>query len=121
VGNHGLVRSLADIGIDAGHRDLAGKVIGWADIVNGETQPYDDRGHGTHVSGIAAGAGVANRSLRGVAPGAALVGVKVLDGAGSGTLSGVIAGLEWVIEHKDEYNIKVLKKDQLKLLPMNRG
>jgi serine protease AprX len=102
------VIAIIDTGIDTGHKDLAGKVIGWQDFINGKAAPYDDNGHGTHVSGIAAGAGIVNPAMKGVAPGAALVGVKVLDQDGSGTFSGVIGGIEWVIDHKDTYNIRVL-------------
>ncbi|MGE5674026.1 MAG: S8 family serine peptidase [Mycobacterium leprae] len=102
------VIAIVDTGIDAGHKDLAGKVIGWVDLVNGEEEPYDDNGHGTHVAGIAAGSGTANPRMKGVAPGAALVGVKVLDADGWGAFSSVIEGIEWVIDHADEYNIRVM-------------
>lgn len=67
------------------------RIIGWADLVNGQSSPYDDNGHGTHVSGIIAGNGylsAKNRmgcALTGVAPEANLVGVKVLDNEGQGT------------------------------------
>lgn len=104
-----VVIAVIDTGIDVAHRDLAGKVIGWKDMVAGEPEPYDDHGHGTHVAGIAAGAGAVNPSLKGVAPGAALVGVKVLDANGRGPISNVISGIEWVIANKQRYNIKVLK------------
>jgi len=103
-----VVIAIVDTGIDTGHKDLAGKVIGWKDMVNGWTTPYDDHGHGTHVSGIAAGAGVANPAMAGVAPGAALVGVKVLDSSGSGTFDQVIAGVDWVVANKDTYHIRIM-------------
>ncbi|HWI63223.1 MAG TPA: S8 family serine peptidase [Symbiobacteriaceae bacterium] len=109
------------IGIDANHKDLQGKVIGWRDFVNDETEPYDDNGHGTHVAGIAAGAGVASPTMKGMAPGAALVGVKVLDGDGSGSFSAVIAGVEWVIENRDRYNIRVMKTELGQVLPTGAG
>lgn len=97
-----------DSGIDARHTDLSGKVIAWKDWVNGRADPYDDNGHGTHVAGIAAGAGVANPAYKGVAPGAALIGLKVLSGAGSGSLSDVTAAVEWVISNRDRYKIRVI-------------
>lgn len=103
-----VVIAILDTGIDEGHLDLRGKVIGWQDMVSGLPQPYDGNGHGTHVAGIAAGAGRANPALKGVAPGAALVGVKVLSDEGWGTFEWVIGGVEWVIENKDRYNIRVL-------------
>jgi serine protease AprX len=102
VGNHGLVRHLTDIGIDSAHVDLAcGKVIAWNDWVNNRSSPYDDNGHGTHVSGIVAGTGAGNPAYKGVAPGAALIGLKVLNNAGSGSLSSVAAAVDWAVQHKE--------------------
>jgi serine protease AprX len=109
AGDRGLVRLDTDIGIDAQHVDLAGgKVIAFHDWVNNRTDAYDDNGHGTHVSGIVAGTGAGNAAYTGVAPGAALVGLKVLDQNGSGSLSNVTAAVDWAVTHKDEYNIRVI-------------
>lgn len=106
---HGLVRFLTDIGIDANHADLdGGKVIGWRDWVQNRPAPYDDNGHGTHVAGIVAGTGDANATYKGVAPGAALIGLKVLDANGSGTLSNVTAAVDWAVANKSTYNIRVI-------------
>src|SRR5260221_584401 len=73
----------------AAHPDLVpptNRITGWKDLINGKTSPYDDYGHGTHVAGIIAGSGgaaaKAGRDLRGMAPGANLIGVKVLDANG---------------------------------------
>lgn len=103
-----MLRHDAAIGIDAGHVDLQNKVIGWKDVVGSKPSPYDDHGHGTHCSSIAAGAGLGDPRYKGVAPGAALVGVKVLDQNGSGSLSGVAAGVDWVVTNKDAYNVRVI-------------
>jgi serine protease AprX len=101
--------AVIDTGIDAAHVDLQNKVIGWYDATSlAKTTPYDDNGHGTHVSGIAAGLGVGNVAYKGVAPGASLVGVKVLDKNGSGYTSDVIEGIDWAIANKDKYGIKVI-------------
>lgn len=104
-----VVVAVIDTGIDSRHADLAGgKVIGWHDAANGIPIPYDDQGHGTHVSSIIAGTGAASGGKQaGVAPGAALVGVKVLDYAGNGTMEGVISGIEWVVANKDRFNIRI--------------
>ncbi|ADL08511.1 S8 family serine peptidase [Thermosediminibacter oceani] len=103
-----VVIAVLDTGIDAGHVDLdGGKVIGWYDVINGRTTPYDDNGHGTHVASIAAGTGEGNPAYKGVAPGAALVGIKVLNSAGSGTISGIISGIEWMIQNKNTYGIRI--------------
>lgn len=104
-----IVVAVIDTGIDAQHIDLdGGKVIAWVDYVNGKSTPYDDNGHGTHVAGIIAGTGEGNSAYRGVAPGVALIGLKVLDSQGSGSLSDVQAAIEWCINNKDKYNIRVI-------------
>ncbi|MFH0868644.1 MAG: S8 family serine peptidase [archaeon] len=96
-----------DTGIDYGHPDMGGcfgagcKVLGGYDFVNNDTNPMDDHGHGTHVAGTIAANGV----VKGVAPGANLIAIKALDAQGSGTFSNVIAGINWCIGHKAEYNI----------------
>lgn len=96
----------SSIGIDAKHPDLAGKVIGWNDLVNHKPAAYDDQGHGTHVSSIIAGTGAASGGqYAGNAPGAALVGVKVLSAQGSGSASTIISGIQWVIDNKARFHI----------------
>lgn len=104
-----VVIAIIDTGIDKNHVDLdGGKILGWHDFVNGQPTAYDDNGHGTHVASIAAGDGQGNPSFKGVAPGAALVGVKVLDRMGSGTISGVLSGVDWVVANKALFGIDVL-------------
>jgi len=77
--------------------------------VNGQTQPYDDNGHGTHVAGIIAGNGYDSEGRKaGTAPDAGLVSLKVLDANGSGTVSNIIAALDWVLANHDAYNIRVV-------------
>lgn len=101
--------------IDTGifpHPDLIypeNRIVGWNDLVNQQTTPYDDNGHGTHVSGIIAGNGAASRGkYAGMAPEAKLVGVKVLDREGSGNTSDIISALEWCIENQKTYNIRAI-------------
>ena len=109
--NGDLVAAVIDTGIFPGHLDLdEGKVIAFKDFVNGQTTAYDDNGHGTHVAATIAGDGDARADGRykGVAPAAALVGVKVLDANGSGTMAGVTAAIDWVVQNKDLYGIEVI-------------
>ncbi len=107
-----IVIAVLDTGIDTGHVDLdGGKVIAWKDIVNGQSSPYDEGSlcgyHGTHVSSIAAGEGEGNTAYTGVAPGAALVGLKVIaiqpvPGEGIqcvGFTSQINEGIQWVIDN----------------------
>ena len=78
---------------------------------SGETTPYDDNGHGSHCAGISTGTGEGSQEAygalyRGVAPGAQLVGVKVLSGSGSGSFEEVMRGMEWTIDNQEKYNIR---------------
>ena len=91
------------------HRDFENRIIGFADFVNGRKYVYDDNGHGTHVAGIIACDGRSSQGkYRGIAPKAALIGVKVLDNAGNGKIKNVIRGTDWIIKNKDYYNIRVV-------------
>ena len=98
--------------IDTGiypHGDLEGRIIGFKDFVGNQTNPYDDNGHGTHCAGDAAGNGAASGGeYKGPAPDANLVGVKVLNRNGAGSLSTVIEGIEWCIQNRSAHNINVL-------------
>jgi len=70
----------------------------------------DPDGHGTHVAGIMVGSGIHSDDgrLAGVAPEASLVSLRVLDDTGRGSASTMLAALQWVLEHKDQYGIRVL-------------
>lgn len=105
-----IVIAIVDTGIDISHVDLDdGKVIGWKDFTGPQkADPYDNNGHGTHVASIAAGEGDGNSVYKGVAPGAALVGVKVLGPSGIGSTSDVNAGIQWVIDNKGTFGIEIM-------------
>lgn len=104
-----VVIAFIDTGIDVKHVDLPeNKVIGWLDLIQNRSTPYDDHGHGTHVAGIAAGLGIGNQDYIGVAPGAALVVVKALDAEGKSRMSIVDAGIEWLLDQKDQLKIDIL-------------
>ena len=68
----------------------------------------DAYGHGSHVASVAAGRAYRSVDSTGVAPNASLFDVKVLDESGNGQLSDVLAGIDWVIYHAAEYNIRVM-------------
>ena len=130
----GISIAIIDTGIDPLHVGLNDfdddpktndpKVVAFYDALDdsgddgsGETEPYDDQGHGSHCAGISAGTGAVDETppemggddskpFRGVAPDAWLVGVKVLDSGGSGSFAEVMRGMEWTIDNKIKYNIR---------------
>ncbi|MCU1449948.1 MAG: alkaline serine protease [Acidimicrobiales bacterium] len=91
---------IVDTGVDPGHKDIAGRVVAFANCVGGckDAAPFDDEGHGTHVSGTAAAANN-GAGISGVAPSAQLVVAKALDSSGSGSTADVNAGIHWVVDH----------------------
>lgn len=104
-----IVVAVIDTGIDPNHVDLdGGKIIAWKDYINSQTTPYDDHGHGTHCAGIATGEGDGGAAYRGVAPGAALIGLKVLNSLGSGSTSTITAAVDWCITNKATYGIEII-------------
>jgi len=89
---------IVDSGIDLTHPDLNVDAASSTSLLSGDSSPNDAFGHGTHVAGII---GAKNNSIGvvGVAAGARLVAVRVLDASGNGPDSGVIAGIEYAVAH----------------------
>ena len=82
-----------DTGIRASHNEFAGRVGNGFDFIGNDDDPNDCHGHGTHVAGTIGG------NDHGVAKDVTLHGVRVLNCSGSGSYSGVIAGVDWVTAH----------------------
>ena len=86
--------------------DIIGQSNPQAVSPEGSVDPY---GHGTHVAGIMVGNGShSGGRIAGVAPEASLVSVRVLDDLGRGMTSDVLAGLQWILDHRTEYGIRVV-------------
>lgn len=86
----GVTAYVIDTGIRIGHTEFAGRASYGFDFIDNDGIADDGNGHGTHVAGTIGGA------TYGVAKLVKLVAVRVLDANGSGTTSGVIAGIDWV-------------------------
>lgn len=99
----GVTVALIDTGADSDHEALAGKILAFKDFVNNQTSAYDDNGHGTHCASLIAG-----KMGTGVAPGADLVVVKVMDRSGACYTSDALKALDWCLENKDLYGIRVI-------------
>ena len=88
----GVTAYVLDTGILLGHADFGGRAVSGHDVIDGGSAD-DCNGHGTHVAGTVGG------TTHGIAKEVSLVAVRVLDCAGNGSTSGVIAGIDWVTGH----------------------
>ncbi|HKB10262.1 MAG TPA: S8 family peptidase [Vicinamibacterales bacterium] len=116
----GVGIAVIDSGITAWHDDLTNKtsklfpygnqrVAKFVDFVNGRPLPYDDNGHGSHVAGVIGGNGYDSYGEKtGIAPDSTIVSLKVLDQDGRGTISNIIAALNWIATNGATYNIRVV-------------
>jgi subtilisin family serine protease len=86
----GVTAYVIDTGVMVAHPTFEGRASGGYDAIDGDDDPADGHGHGTHVAGTIGGAEY------GVAKGVGIVGVRVLDDRGSGTTEQVVAGIDWV-------------------------
>ena len=95
--------------IDTGvalHPDLLfpkNRIRGFCDLIHGKTEPYDDDGHGTHIAGILSGL-ASDHNLW--SPD--IVAIKALDGEGNGTASDILAAMQWTVNHRRHFNIRVV-------------
>ncbi|KAH6847800.1 serine protease [Chaetomium sp. MPI-CAGE-AT-0009] len=87
----GIYVYVVDTGIRITHTDFEGRAVWGANFV-ASTSDSDEDGHGTHVAGIIAG------NKYGVAKNATVIAVKVLDKTGTGTMSGLLQGLNWAMD-----------------------
>jgi serine protease AprX len=104
----GVTVAVLDTGID-NLPDFAGRLVGGVDLTSGNNPYQDSYGHGTFVAGLIAGNGASsNGQYSGEAPGAKLVSVKVAGAEGTTHLGTLISGLQWTVDNKDSYGIKVV-------------
>ncbi|MBV8200020.1 MAG: S8 family serine peptidase, partial [Acidobacteria bacterium] len=98
--------AILDSGIDATRTaDFGNRVLGQVNVSTlANNSPGDGFGHGTFVASIAAGSA---KGHTGVDPYAKLYSVDVMDDNGMANIADVVAGCDWVLAHKDQYNIKV--------------
>lgn len=92
----GVTAYIIDTGVRISHEDFGGRASYGYDAVDDDTTAADGNGHGTHVAGTVAGFSY------GMAKKAQIVAIRVLDNSGSGTVSGVIAGVDWVTKNANK-------------------
>jgi serine protease len=87
----GVVVAVVDTGVDLTHPDLTANLLPGYDFIDGDDQPQDTAGHGTHVTGLVAANGV----VSGTAPEAKMLPVRVLEGTSGGSAFTVAQGILW--------------------------
>jgi thermitase len=95
----GVKIAILDTGVDYIHPDLAGRVDLGPDFVDNDDDPMDVQGHGTHVAGTAAAGTDDGFGIAGVAPGARILAVRVLDAEGAGNYSSVARGITYAADN----------------------
>jgi len=108
----GIGIAVIDSGIDTTHttfldRSNSLRVVASVDFT-GEGRTDDPYGHGTHVASIVAGNGrISNAAYVGIAPNANVLNLRVLGSQGTGRVSNILAALDWVLQNRTVYNIRV--------------
>ncbi len=111
----GVGVAVIDSGVTSWHDDLTyanrsgQRVTHFKDFINGRTTAYDDWGHGTHVAGIIAGNGYDSWGTRDIdRTGATIVALKALKSDGTGSISTIIAAIDYAVSVRNLYNIRVI-------------
>jgi serine protease len=105
-GAHGVTRgdgavvAVIDSGVDSAHEDLTGRLLPPVNFASGKPNANDEDGHGTHVTGIVAASSDNGVGIVGVAPGASVLAIRVLDEAGTGSDSDVAKGIDHAIAQR---------------------
>ena len=91
------------------HADFDSRIRFFYDFLFYRRQPYDDNGHGTHVTGILAGDGrMSSGRYTGAAPGCSIIALKVLDRYGNGSKEDLLQAFRWIRRYREEYRIRVV-------------
>ena len=107
----GVTIAVIDTGI-SNHLDFClphKRIIKFVDLISHKGKPYDDNGHGTFVASIACGNGFSSGGrYAGVCPMANIISIKALEKNGETGTFKILEAMQWVYDHKKEYNIKVV-------------
>ena len=104
---NGIGIAIVDSGIDANHTGFAGRIK--ANVNFTDSGLGDRYGHGTHVAGLAAGRSPkSSGAYHGIARGANIISVKVLNDQGVGQTSWLLNGLDWILQNRQQHNIRVV-------------
>jgi thermitase len=87
--------AVVDTGVQAGHPDLQGKVVGQKDFVDNDDTANDGTGHGTHVAGTVGAVTNNTTGVAGTCPSCSILAARVLDSTGVGSTFSVVQGINW--------------------------
>ena len=108
IRGRGVTAAILDTGV-CRHPDFEKRILYFRDFVQGRAECYDDASHGTHVTGILGGDGsILGGKYCGIAPECGLISLKVLDRMGQGKMEHIIAAIQWVLENRERYQIRVM-------------
>ncbi len=102
TGSNTVIVAIVDTGIDTSHPEFSGRLLPgkhFFDNGSSDNNVSDDKGHGTHVAGIAAANGNNGTGVAGVAWGVKILPIKVLSSSGQGYTSDVVAGINWAVSN----------------------
>ena len=99
TGSDDLIVAVLDSGVDAGHPDLAGRLVAGTDIVNHDDDPADDVGHGTKMAGVIAAVANNHLGIAGVSWLGKIMPVKVAGTSGAAADPDIAAGIVWAVDH----------------------
>ncbi|MGG1600093.1 S8 family peptidase [Paenibacillus naphthalenovorans] len=98
-GSQDVVVAVVDTGVDINHPDLSKQLVSGYNVVNPESQPMDDVGHGTHVAGVVGALVNNNLGVAGMSWYNRIMPIKVLDKSGAGSTYAVAQGIIWATDH----------------------
>ncbi|HEY9722218.1 MAG TPA: S8 family peptidase [Oscillatoriaceae cyanobacterium] len=98
-GSSTIVIASVDTGVDYNHADLAGQIIKGPDLVNNDSDPLDDNGHGTHTTGTMVALMNNGTGVAGIAPGCKVLAIKAMDSQGAGDTSNISNGVIYAADH----------------------
>ena len=91
------------------HPDFEHRIVCFRDYVRGRASLYDDNGHGTHIAGIIGGdGGASGGKYMGIAPRCHFIILKILDNKGNGNTEHVVQAIDWLVEHRKVYQIRIV-------------
>ncbi|MBP1156314.1 MULTISPECIES: S8 family peptidase [unclassified Paenibacillus] len=98
-GSQDVIVAVVDTGVDIKHPDLSNQLVSGYNVVNPESDPMDDVGHGTHVAGVVGALVNNNLGVAGMSWYNRIMPVKVLDQSGAGSTYAVAQGIIWATDH----------------------